>query len=300
MSTTPLNSSNSKVVILGSSGFAGSELLHELSHGRGYRVSGYNSATLNLLSPSCVGKLGEVVDENTLLIVTARSRATDGLEKLSDDVEIATNVARVLAKRKVKKCVYFSTLGVYSDAQTDVAVTETTKISPSSFYGIGKYTGESVLKLTARKIGIPLLIFRPCKLYGPKDPSNAYGPTGFIESILRDGDVRIYGDGRELRDHLYIDDLVKITCKTALGGHTGTYNLASGKSASFQNILGLLRKISGKDFRVVTMKRSKPKVDQRVDMTKLLSQIPGFDFTPLELGLRKSYAYFLMQNQRSL
>ena len=114
----------------------------------------------------------------------------------------------------------------------------------------------------------------------------------FFESIFRDKKVHLYGDGSEMRDLLFVDDLVRITTEFAFGELCGTYNVASGKSHSFQEILGILRKISGVDFDVLQSERSKPKVDQQFDTSKLLKAIPGFRFTELEEGIRRTVQDF--------
>src|SRR5262249_36771981 len=136
--------------------------------------------------------------------------------------------------------------------------------------------------------GVPLLVLRPCMIYGPGDRSAAYGPPGFLRSVLRDGKVRLFGDGSELRDHVYIDDLVEIT--VALGEYDGAYNLVSGHRPSFQAALACLRRFAPRAFEVVSMARDRPKTDQRFDPARLRAAAPGFRFTPLEEGLRLTCA----------
>jgi len=283
----------SKVIVLGSTGFIGAALLKPLQQYSHLPVEGYGSSTLNLISPDCVDRLCEVVDEETVLVVTARSRRTeDPLEAFSEEVAIATHVARGISQRRVKKCLYFSTLSVYGDAATDLSITEETRIAPTSLYGAAKFAGECVLKQVAEKADIPLIILRPCKVYGPGDASRAYGPVGFIGSILREGKVRLFGDGTELRDHLFIRDLVRITIQLAFSDRRGTYNLATGQSYSFLEIVALLRKVVPRKFQVVHMDRSKPKVDQRIHPARLLEALPAFRFTELEQGLAETYRCF--------
>ncbi len=283
----------SKVIVLGSTGFIGASLLKPFQRYSELPVGGYASSSLNLISPDCVDRLCEIVDEETLLVVTARSRRVkDPFETFSDEVAIATHVARGLSKRRVKKCLYFSTLSVYGDATTDLSITEETKIAPTSLYGVAKFTGECILKQVTEKAGIPLVILRPCKVYGPGDASRAYGPVGFIGSILREGKVHLFGDGTELRDHLFIHDLVQITIQLAFSDRYGTYNLATGQSYSYLEIIAYLRKLMPQKFEVVHRDRSKPKVDQRINPSKLLEALPAFRFTELERGLAETYRYF--------
>lgn len=290
---------SSKVVILGSTGFIGAALLAELQQYTNLLVKGYHSTNLNLTSRGSIDGLCKVVDDETILIVTARSRRTrDQFEPFSEDIAIATNVARCLSRQPVKKCLYFSTLSVYGDATTNLSITEETLIAPTSLYGIAKFTSECVVRQVAEKTGIPLVVFRPCMVYGPGDTSCAYGPARFIKSILREGKVYLFGDGAELRDYLFIRDLVEISIQFAFGDQHGIYNLATGHSYSFQETIACLRKVADREFDVIHEDRDRPKVDQKVNLARLLSALPGLRFTELEQGLEETYRYFLAKFSR--
>lgn len=281
-----------KIVILGSTGFVGKALMEGFQKIDGCHVTGYSSSRPDLTSPSLWDQLCRVLEDDVTLIVAARSRARDPWENFSDNVTIGKNVARLISKRPPKKCVFFSSLVVYGDMETNLGITEETPCVPLTLYGIGKYTSEWVIRSVAFEATVPLLILRPCKVYGPGDRSHAYGPTGFIEALLKGGEVRIYGDGNELRDHLFIDDLVEITIRMALGRQDGIYNLGSGESRSYRDILKMLETISGRKIPVVSMKRTRPEIDQRMDIRRLLQAIGGFRWTPLKEGLRKTYAWY--------
>lgn len=274
---------SAKVIILGSTGFIGAALLESLRQRSDVVAEGYSSSTLDLTSPVCVDRLGEILGDDTILIVAARSRRTEDLfESFSSDIAIARNTARCLSKRRIKKCIYFSTLSVYGDAQTNLSITEETPIAPTSLYGVAKYAGECVVRQNAEKMQTSFLVLRPCMAYGPGDTTNAYGPTRFIQSILAEGKVYLFGDGVELRDYIFIDDLVQTTLQFAFSDRIGVYNLGSGKSISFQDILGYLKKIAERDFKVICFARSQQKIDQRINLGKLLSTLPNFYFTEFE------------------
>ena len=98
--------------------------------------------------------------------------------------------------------------------------------------------------------------------------------------------------GSDIRDYLFILDLVRITGPLIFGDYEGTYNLATGHSHSFHEVLSCLGKITSKSFRVISEDRKMPKADQRIDPRKLLGIIPGFSFVELEEGLGETYKYF--------
>lgn len=284
---------SSKVVILGSTGLIGAALSEALQQRSNLLVEGYHTSILDLTSPACTDRLCKLVDDEAILIVTARSRRAQGqFESFLDNIAINTNVARVLSKQRVKKCLYFSSLSVYGDTTTSLSITEETAIAPTSLYGIAKFAGECVVKLAAERAGIPLVVFRPCMVYGPGDTSRAYGPARFIESILREGKVCLFGGGADLRDYLFIRDLVEITIQFIFGDQHGTYNLATGCSHSFQEIIACLRNVVEREFDVIHEDRDRPKVDQRISPAKLLAILAGFRFTDFEQGLAETYKFF--------
>jgi UDP-glucose 4-epimerase len=290
MFARPQGATRGRIVLLGCRGFIGAALLERLRR-QGHPAEGISSATLDLAAPDAAGRLADSVDEATTLIVTSRAApGPDPLRTFADDMAIAMNLARCLALRRVRRFVYFSSTSVYGDGVTNLAITEDSPQAPTTLYGVAKAAAEGVLRHAARKAGVPLLVLRPCMIYGPGDRSTAYGPPGFLQSILREGKVRLFGDGSELRDHVYIDDVVEITAALALGGYDGAYNLVSGRSHSFQEVIACLRRFAPRAFEVVSVARDRPKTDQQFDPARLRAAAPGFRFTPLEEGLRLTCA----------
>ena len=256
-------------------------------------MEGYHSSNLDLTSPESVDQLCEVLDDTTTLIVAARSRRTvDRLLSFCDDTAIAANVARALYRQPVRKCLCLSSLSVYGEISTNLSITEETAVAPTSPYGTAKFASEAVLRQAGVQALIPTVILRPCMLFGPGDTSRAYGPTRFIRSILSGEKVRLFGDGSELRDYLFIEDFVNIAVQLALNDHCGTFNVGSGYSHSFGEIVTYLREIADREFDVIQDTRRAAQVDLQIDPTKLLAALPGLRFTPLQEGLSETYDHF--------
>jgi len=279
-----------QVFILGGNGFTGRALLRAFSRKLGAdKVAAPNSSEFDLMAEGGWEQLAEGLDASTILVAAARCRSADPFAQFEGEVRMAANVARALALKRIRKCVYFSTLSVYDDTKTNLAVSEETPVNPASFYGLGKHAAESLLRLVADRQGIPLLIFRPCKIYGPGDPSGAYGPAAFMQAALDGDSPTLYGDGSELRDHLLIDDLVDAALPLSLGEAVGVFNLASGESHSFAEMLSMVRHVVGRNVQVVRQERTRPLIDQKIAIGKLCSALPQWRPTPLAEGLRLLY-----------
>ena len=281
-----------KVVILGNSGFIGSSLERDLREVGGIQVEGLNSSDLDLSEKETPEKLAKILNEETILFIFSRSRKKQNkIDGFHNNILIDQNIARCLEKTPVKKCLYFSSISVYGEAATNSAITENTPVDPSTLYGITKYAGEKILQVTAQKAGFPLLVLRCCKVYGPGNTDIiSYGPDQFINTILKDSKLGLFGDGEEKRDYLFITDLIGIIKQLAFSEAGGTLNLASGDSYSFKEIALMLRKITNKDFTEICRERVLPVIHQGFVIKKLLEACPGVKFADLEKGLQVTWS----------
>jgi UDP-glucose 4-epimerase len=285
----------SQIIILGHTGFIGRALFEHFTRLGDLPVLGLASSTLDLTQAAAQETLGAMLDRQTLLVFAAArtlDRGADCLDTFDTNIAMALNVARVLSTHPVGKCVYFSSASVYGDRVSNLAIGEDTPVAPTTYYAAAKYAGECILHQVAHAGGFPLLILRPCRVEGPGARYANYGPVHFIRSILQENTVCIYGDGQERRDHLYIDDLVRIVAHLSRGEHRGIYNLASGTSHSYLEILAGLRNRLLQEFVIHHRPRTRPLIHQQFDISKLLRAMPQCQFTPLAERIRVTYDYY--------
>ena len=122
---------------------------------------------------------------------------------------------------------------------------EESKIQPQSIYGISKYSQEQLFLLTGKSLNIPAVVFRYQNVYGPgQSLSNPY--TGilsiFSSQIKNNNPINIFEDGKESRDFVYIDDVVKATI---LGlenenANFNIYNIGTGSQVTVSHIADTL------------------------------------------------------------
>jgi UDP-glucose 4-epimerase len=192
-------------------------------------------------------------------------------------------VARALERARPKSCVYLSSDGVYGF--DDEHVDERTPVAPSGWYPVAKYAGERILQTSADAQEVPLLTIRPSAIFGPGDTHRAYGPNRFARSIVEQGVVRLFGRGEEIRDHVFIDDVVEATIGLAEKGATGVFNVASGAARTFSSIVDDLRAIAPAPFEVVFEPRQLPVAHRRHDVSRLRAALPELRVTPFDEGL---------------
>jgi nucleoside-diphosphate-sugar epimerase len=90
--------------------------------------------------------------------------------------------------------------------------------------------------------------------------------------------VRIFGEGEEERDHIYVDDVAGLMAAMIRSRATGLYNLASGESRPFADVVKVIRGLVPYEVAVTR--------------ARLARAVPGFAFTPFDEGLRATLAAF--------
>jgi UDP-glucose 4-epimerase len=275
-----------RAVILGSSGFVGRALERQLTES-GYAVQGYSSKALDLARAENLTTLDAVVTPDTVLFFVASMTPDRGVNPrtMCANALMGANLASYLeaSSRRPLKVVHISTDAVYpADVER---VDEATPVSPESYYAVGKFAAEGALRACARTTATPLLVLRPTGLFGLGDPHGSYGPNRFIRTLLAERNVKLFGEGSELRDHLYLDDFVRITVRLTLSEATGIVNVASGTSRSFQSIVDDLRQIVPYEFELIRAPRTGAVTHRHYDVTRLRSLTPDLEPTPFRTAL---------------
>lgn len=152
------------------------------------------------------------------------------------------------------KLVYASSAAVYGDCP-QLPATESGPAFPLSTYGADKLSNELYAEVVHKLYGIPSLGLRLFNVYGPGQiSSNPYSGviTSFKRAILNDEPIKIYGDGLQTRDFIFIDDIVDGFIKAAETPQdtSGIFNICSGVSTTIQALAELIIDLSGKKLAI--------------------------------------------------
>lgn len=284
-----------KIIIIGHRGFIGSEIFNQLKSKKN-KLVGFSSKELDLKNSKTLAPLKKKLSEDSILIVTAsiNRELGDNLKNMVTHISMLTNLARILGKTKIAKCVYLSSIDVYGYPDK-LPVDENSPANPQSLYGIAKYACEKTLAKVCTETETPFLILRYNGIFGPGQKITGYGVNNFIKSIIDQKKVYIWGDGAETRDPVYVADLAKIIISLVFNKAEGIFNIASGKSLSFMQILNIIRKVSPIPFKIIHKKRTSPSFSQRYNTKKLKKVLPIFGFTPLDKAIKDTFAFYQSQ-----
>jgi UDP-glucose 4-epimerase len=131
-----------------------------------------------------------------------------------------------LAKQYNARLIFASTGGALYSEESPIPWTIKSKIDPKSPYGLAKHTVERYLNIS----GVKHTILRLSNVYGPRQ--NHKGEAGvisiFINNILNNQNLTIFGDGTQQRDFVYVDDVVNAFVIAMGYEYSNTYNVAGG------------------------------------------------------------------------
>ena len=121
-------------------------------------------------------------------------------------------------------------------------------LGPISPYGLSKAGGEEYVKWFARHYGLEYTILRFSNVYGPRQNSQGEGGVIaiFADCLLSGKPITIYGDGRQTRDFVYVEDVAEAILSVLNQGNKQKYNVGSGKEISVQELLSLMQDLLGK------------------------------------------------------
>lgn len=204
------------------------------------------------------------------------------------------NLLNAAVKLDVKKFLMPSSAAVYGNLDT-LPLNEEMIGNPSSFYGLTKLTTEHYLRIYHEAFGLPYVCYRYSNVFGPRQGNGGEGGviSIFAKAIVQGSPIIIYGDGKQTRDFIYVDDVVEANILGMQHQVTGIYNVSTGISSSVNLLVDEFRNISGKDIEVVY---DKPRLgDIRDSVLATDKSEKELLFTAkynLHDGLIKTYEYF--------
>jgi UDP-glucuronate 4-epimerase len=154
------------------------------------------------------------------------------------------------AARKTPELLFVnaSSSSVYGHAE-QYPTSEETLPRPFSPYGVTKLAAEHLCSLYAENVGLRVISLRLFSVFGPRQrPDMAF--TRFCFAALTGQQITIYGDGRQVRDFTYVEDVVAAlraasTSDAAIGQ---VYNIGGGSEISLRETLDLLAELSGSEL----------------------------------------------------
>jgi nucleoside-diphosphate-sugar epimerase len=202
------------------------------------------------------------------------------------NIEATQALLQAAIGQPIEAVVYASSSAVYGDDAT-YPTPEDAPRRPHSPYGMTKVGVEELAGVYLRNHGVPVIGLRYFSVYGPSQrPDMAF--ARFVAQLLAGHPITVFGDGGQVRDFTYVDDVVQATVAAARRARPGsTYNVGGGRPVELREAWELLGEIMERPVEIQTL----PSVPGDVHRTGADGTLAHDElgFTPaigLEEGLR--------------
>jgi len=271
-----------RVVVLGATGFVGSELKCQLQELH-IPVIGLGSKELNLLDKNSESRLRALLMPDDVLVFISAIAPCKSLDMLQANIKMVEIVSNVLAITPVAHVIYISSDAVYRDSLE--LISEDSPAEPNSLHGVMHLTRELALKIVCNS---RLLVVRPTLIYGLGDPHNGYGPNQFRRLAFSGKNILLHGKGEELRDHVYVKDVASLICECILRKSVGTINAVSGNVVSFLELAYYISGKCGENVKIEQQERLGPMPHggyRAFDNAYLKNAFPDIELTSWNTGM---------------
>lgn len=297
------------ILVIGGNGFIGSHLIdHLLVEGHNIRVFDvayeryrkplpkvdYRISTLENVQDLFEALLDIDIVFHLASVSVPSSSNIDNITDINKNLIPTLNILNLCVKLEIKRIVYFSSGGAIYGNPLTIPIHENHPLKPISSYGIIKATIEMYLFLYQSMHNIQPLIVRPSNPYGPRQ--GHYKAQGVISTFLRNlkmnEGVNVFGDGKSIKDYIYIKDLIDSCAKLTFSNEVGIFNLGNGKGTSINEIIGLIEKTVGSKLIISYFEKQMYDVDQFVlDISKVENIVGKSEVTSMEDGIKKTWEW---------
>lgn len=307
-----------RITVAGAAGFIGQNLVERLSHEPAYiravyhdsvppkRIDGVSYVQADLLT----GEGCELACSDTDIFVMAAAKSSGAgvmsqnpLAHLTPNVVMNSMTLQSALNQGVQKYCFISSNTVYPPGNMPMKEADTNGNFFPSYQVVAemKLFSERMCQLFQEKSNgaMEAVIVRPSNLYGPFDkfaPELSKVIPSLVRRVsLREDPLLVWGDGKDIKDFLFIDDflegLLAALCHTA---DFEIFNICSGKSVELTEVIDLLLEESGPTSGEIVFDTTKPSMIpvRRLDNTKAREVLDWEPNVSLREGLRQTIAWF--------
>jgi len=288
-----------KFLVTGGAGFIGSAFIRKVENpvvldaltyaGRKENLEGVDHVFIKG-NISNYDEVKKVVDEYKVDVIVNFAAEThvdrsivDPRPFLESNVFGVVNLLQI-AREKGIRLVHISTDEVYGDNEAD----ENSPLRPSSPYSASKASADMFVLSYVRTYSVDAMIIRPSNNYGPRQFPEKLIPKTIIMTLLGK-EVPVYGDGKQMRDWIFVEDTVELIKKVAESGERGRiYNIPGGHSITNIELIDKIGRIMGKEVK-------KKFVKDRPGHDRFYKMKPSLSYTTMSIdeGLERTVNWYL-------
>lgn len=243
-----------RIIVLGAGGFVGGSIYNFLKKKK-FFVIPIKRNKIDFLKNNSSKLLKNLIKKNDIIVNAIAIAPCKIFSDFLKNLSIIDNIQNGLTGAKIKKYINISSDAVYSDKKTRIS--EQDIPLPTTLHGLMHYNREIIINTSLGKT-TKIIHIRPTLIYGVNDPHAGYGPNLFLKNFIGKKDISIFGNGEEIRDHIFINDVVTIVSKIIYKNINSPLNLVSGVGITFYQIARIFQKID-KSMVIKKIKRTSKK-----------------------------------------
>lgn len=312
-----------KILITGGAGFIGSNFVKLVLKKYNYKVINLDALTYagNLETLADIENhenykfikgdirdkklIGELFEQGLDFVVNFAAeshvdRSISGPEIFTDTNVIGTQVLleavrKYWSKNSANRFLQVSTDEVYGSLGAEGYFTENTPLAPNSPYSASKTAADLLVRAYFHTYGLPLLTTRCSNNYGPYQFPEKLIPL-MISNALEDKSLPVYGDGKNVRDWLYVEDHCEAIAVVLHQGKLGdVYNIGGHNEKQNIEIVKLILKELRKPESLIQYVKDRPGHDRRyaIDASKMQKEFGWAPKYTFEKGIKETIKWYL-------
>ncbi|WP_455144703.1 NAD-dependent epimerase/dehydratase family protein [Brachyspira pilosicoli] len=203
----------------------------------------------------------------------------------NENIIATLNIIELSKKHNIKKIIASSSAAVYGIPKK-LPIDELHTTIPISYYGLSKLTMEKYLILS----NLNYIICRFSNVYGPRQ--TPHGEAGvvsiFMDNAINNKDLNIFGDGKQTRDFIYVEDIAKIFLFFIEKNISNEIlNISTNNSININELANTIISISKSNIKINYLEKRDGDIDDSILDNKKLLNLINIIFTTIDEGLKK-------------
>ncbi len=233
----------------------------------------------------------------------AEFKAKNAARILDVNMKIVSNILNAAQQGGVQDVVLLSSAEVYpASAQSPIKEDDDYRVNFDNLqngYALSKRYAELLADLYSKQYGLHIYLPRPTNVYGPRDnfgDQSSRVIPGMLKKVLSGKAIELWGDGKQVRNFVYVKDLVHMILATVQAGVVGRINIATDEPITILELAQIIAYVANKQPSITLLTEKPAGIKERVLDTAEINVTIDFVPQPLKEGLIATLVWYAQKN----